>query len=75
MRIKIDTAPNVTCAIAALSTLPANAVEVGPFAHPLRPEIAGKLVRYNATGRYAIVSGRTVTNVPQAWARAKVVVS
>lgn len=64
----VDPSPAVTRAIAVLSTLPLGAVEVGAFAHPTRPEVAGKLVRFATTGAYAIISGRTLTRVPTVWA-------
>jgi len=64
-----DTAPSITRTIATLSPLPLGATEIGAFSHPTRPEVAGKLVRFAATGAYAIVSGRTLTRVPAAWAK------
>jgi len=65
----LDTAPAVTRAISALTPTPPNSISLGAFAHPTRPEIAGRLVRFISTGIYAIASGRTLTTVPRTWAR------
>lgn len=67
----MDTSPNVTRVISDLSVMPEGCTEVGAFAHPTRPEVAGKLVRFHESGRYAIVSGRTLVTVPRDWAQAQ----
>jgi len=58
MRNRPSTTSRVACAIVA-------------FSHPTRPGATGKLVRFTTTGAYAIVSGRTLTRVPAAWAEAQ----
>lgn len=67
----IDTAPNVTAAIAVLTLpfIPVGARAIGPFSHPTRPSCSGLLIYFRTSRRYAIMAGQTITNVPLGWAR------